>query len=61
MDMDAEHRAQLDARVNVAERTLRKVVERAIAFYVNHAPAEQISSLPAALPPRRGQSRRKRR
>jgi hypothetical protein len=59
VDMDVGLRTRLDERVSAEERTLRRVVERAIAFYMDHVPVEQLPTLPAALQPQRGRPRGK--
>jgi hypothetical protein len=49
VDMDSALRDRLDARVGAEERTLRKVVERAVAHYLDNVP---VNGAPAVNPPK---------
>jgi hypothetical protein len=55
VDMDSALRDRLDARVGAEERTLRKVVERAVAYYLDNVP---VNGTPAADPPKRTAKRK---
>lgn len=54
VDITEGLRGRLDERVKLEQRTLRTVVERAIAYYLDHVPADSTPPAPAPDQPRRG-------
>jgi hypothetical protein len=57
VDVDTALRGRLDERVKTEERTLRRVVERAIAYYLDNVPAEGVLASTAVPAKPRGKGK----
>jgi hypothetical protein len=57
-EIDAELRQRLDERIAAEQRSLRTVLERAIAFYLEHFPVDAVPSFPVPSQPKRGRPRK---
>ena len=58
VEVDAGLRDRLDERVKAEQRTLRAVVERALAYYMENVPANGLGQVPAPEQPKRGRPKK---
>lgn len=54
VEVDKGLRDRVDQRVKAEARTLRAVIERALAFYLDNVPVESAPSVPSPAQPKRG-------